>query len=257
MSSESPKISQSILAYLLGKTQVILQLRYALTQTIYYCYPDLPEQDFIPKLKRHLLPRIKTVLAESSTAYSDVHADSDWESVVFKQDRMYKHKTMRINYTSYDVRRGEDVIHTGTSRCDVILINPDPSLSHHPFLYARVLGIYHVNAIYLGEGTIDYAPRQLEFLWVRWYEEDDLADDWSNQRLGRVSFPPITQEDSCGFIDPADVLRGCHMVSAFRCGKVYSDGIGISHCAQDSNDWRVYYIGRYVYISINNTVHIN
>lgn len=194
------------------------------------------------------MPRIQAILAENSAAQPDVCADGDWKSVLFKQDRMYRHNIMRINYTSYDVRREEDVIHTGTSRCDVMLLNANASSSDHRFLYARVLGIYHVNVIYVGEGTIDYTPRRLEFLWVRWFEGDDLTVGWTVQRLDRVRFPSMAQEDSFGFIDPADVLRGCHMMASFVRGKVHSDGIGISHHAKDSNDWRAYYVGRYVNI---------
>ena len=160
---------------------------------------------------------------------------------------------MRINYTSYDVRREEDVIHTGTSHCNVMLLNLDTS-SHHQFLYARVLGIYHANIIYIGEGTTDYTPRRLEFLWVRRYEGDNITMDRNNRRLDRVCFPPIAQEDSFGFIDPADVLRSCHMIPVFRQGKVYSDSTGISYCAQDSNDWRAYYVGRHVDILLKNIV---
>lgn len=207
------------------------------------------QQDFIPKLKQHILPRIKATLAEG-TATPDASTDGDWQSVVFKQDRMYKHNTMRINYTSYDVRRGEDVIHTNTSHCDVMMLNPNASLSSHRFWYARVLGIYHANVIYIGEDATDYTPRRLEFLWVRWYEEDALSTGWTDRCLDRVRFPPVTREDAFGFIDPADVLRSCHLIPAFYRGKAYSDGIGMSHCAQDSNDWRAYYIGRCVYISL-------
>lgn len=36
----------------------------------------------------------------------------------------------------------------------------------HPFNYARVLGVYHINAVYVGPGMVDYQPHWLEFLWV-------------------------------------------------------------------------------------------
>jgi hypothetical protein len=32
------------------------------------------------------------------------------------------------------------------------------------FCYAHVLGIFHANVMYLGEGTKDFAPRRLDFL---------------------------------------------------------------------------------------------
>lgn len=193
-----------------------------------------------------MTPRLQAILAGNTAANPDPRTDCDWQSLIFKQDRMYKHDIMRINYTTYDVRCGEDVIHTNTPRCDVMLLNPNASPSGHQFWYARVLGIYHVNAIFIGDNNTDYTPRRLEFLWVRWYEVDDPIGGWSNCCLDCVRFLPVTQEDAFGFIDPADVLRSCHLISAFSRGKVHSDGIGISHCAQDASDWQAYYVARCV-----------
>ena len=44
------------------------------------------------------------------------------------------------------------------------------SLNLHHFLYARVLGAYHVNVIYTGPGMRDFEAHHFEFLWVRWFE---------------------------------------------------------------------------------------
>jgi hypothetical protein len=37
----------------------------------------------------------------------------------------------------------------------------------HPFLYARVIGIYHVNAIYTGPGMTAYEAIRFDFLHLR------------------------------------------------------------------------------------------
>lgn len=173
---------------------------------------------------------------------------ADWQAVVFKQDRMYRHNVMRINYTSYDVRRSEDVIHTGTSgQSNVMVLAPaDIRRLGHPFWYARVLGIYHVNVIYVGEGNTDYLPRRLEFLWVRWYELEDVSTSQSFQRLDRVSFPLFPDDDSFGFLDPNDVLRACHVIPGLREGLACENGPGLSCCAQDHDhtDWKSYFINR-------------
>ncbi|KAF9465527.1 hypothetical protein BDZ94DRAFT_1345938 [Collybia nuda] len=36
---------------------------------------------------------------------------------------------------------------------------------HHPFVYARVLGIYHANVIYVGSGMVKYTPSRMDFLF--------------------------------------------------------------------------------------------
>jgi hypothetical protein len=51
--------------------------------------------------------------------------------------------------------------------------------------------------------------------------------------------------DAFGFLDPIDVLRGCHVVPAFSRGRVHLDGKPFSNLAQDENDWSMYYINRY------------
>ena len=69
------------------------------------------------------------------------------EDIVFKYNHIYRHNIMRINYTTYDVRRAQDTINTNTSKRDILVLSCESdSDSATPFLYARVLGIFHVNA---------------------------------------------------------------------------------------------------------------
>ena len=153
---------------------------------------------------------------------------------------------MRINYTSYDVRRDEDVIHTGKCSNVMALAPASIRLHGHPFWYARVLGIYHVNVIYIGEGNANYLPRRLDFLWVRWYVLEDEPD---TGRLDRVSFPPLSDDLSFGFLDPDDVLRACHIIPVFREGLACENGPGLSFCDQDHDhkDWKSYVINRWAF----------
>jgi hypothetical protein len=172
---------------------------------------------------------------------------------------MYHHSLARINYTTYDVRRCQDVINPSTSHRDIMLLADLPEESEvessHPFLYARVLGIFHVNVIYNGPGMLDYAPRKLYFLWVRWFEYVGKTVTWDDRRLDSVRFPPTASDEAFGFVDPRDVLRSCHILQAFKHGKVHSDGIGLSPCAHDSQDWRQYSVNRYSFI-VYHCVHL-
>ena len=119
-----------------------------------------------------------------------------------------------------------------------------PPTSHH-FLYARVLGAYHANVIYTGHGVQDYKARRFEFLWVRWYEVvDPESSGWRKHKLDSVRFPPLHDSDSFGFVDPVNVLRGCHLLPAFSKGKRNKAGVDVSQCAKDSKDYELYYVGR-------------
>jgi hypothetical protein len=213
-------------------------------------------QNFVPKLKQHLLPRIKSTLRETKTsdvhlspaetppASADLEENDDWRAVLLEHDRIYKHNIMRVNFTTYDVRRADDMIHPTTSHCNIMVLNPMSSSSEHPFWYARVLGIFHTNVIYTGTEMMDYCPRRLEFLWVRWYKKDNTPAGWDARRLDCVYFPPMSSEHAFGFIDPTDVLRSCHIIPAHARGKLRPDSVCISHCAQDGKDWHAYYINR-------------
>lgn len=176
--------------------------------------------------------------------------------VFLKKDRIYHHKLSRFHFTTYDVRRGTDIINPGTSHCNIMLLADnvdckDGFSSSHHFLYARVLGVYHANVIYTGPGMRDYETRRLDFLWVRWYEiVDPKSSGWSTSTLDSVCFPPLHGDDAFGFVDPKDVLRGCHIMPNFAKGKRQADGIGISRCAKDSQDYNRYYIGRRVLLSL-------
>lgn len=116
------------------------------------------------------------------------------------------------------------------------------------FLYARVLGIFHADVVYSGPGRRDYEPRRLDFLWVRWYQTiNSDAYGWKSSSLEALDFPDITHEGSFGFVDPQDVLRGCHVVPGFHHGmRQPSNSLGLSGLAKDKDDWRRYYVGRYV-----------
>lgn len=223
-------------------------------------------QDFIPKLKDHLLSRIQATVSEQPATESVLSPSFNYglaaacsaepngtgllarDSVLFKNDRIYRHQIARFNYTTYDVRRSQDVINPDTSHSDIMLLaNPDDleTNSNHRFSYARVLGVFHANVIYAGPGILDYAPRRMEFLWVRWFTYyGSCSVSWDNHRFDCVRFPPTASDWAFGFVDPGDVLRGCHVVPRFAKGPVHPDGIGLSRCAADSKDWKFYYVNR-------------
>ncbi|KIJ10243.1 hypothetical protein PAXINDRAFT_86346, partial [Paxillus involutus ATCC 200175] len=108
-----------------------------------------------------------------------------------------------------------------------------------------ILGIYHVNVQYIGPGMNDYLPQWLDFLHVQWFEWIPPRRGKSGISLDALQFLPMDDVDVFDFVDPADVLRGCHLIPAFAKGKLHQDRIAISPIAKDSEDWKCYYINRY------------
>jgi len=152
---------------------------------------------------------------------------------------------MRINYTTYDVRRAQDVINPSTSHCNIMVLadasEDGHSSSDHRFRYAQVLGVYHANIVYVGPGMLDRQPRRLEFLWVRWYRTvNTINAGWAARKLDRVQFASMSDNDAFGFVDPSDVLRSCHIIPAFVRGRLHADGKGLSFAPEiPQNGWHI------------------
>lgn len=100
--------------------------------------------------------------------------------------------------------------------------------NQHPFCYAQVLGIFHANVIYVGPGSKDFWPPRIDFLWVRWLEllhDRRAALGWDECSLDGVRYLPMANEDAFGFVDPALVLRACHVIPSFIDGQLHPDGV--------------------------------
>ena len=214
------------------------------------------------KLNTHLLPRVQERLEELRNLQGEASGPKSLNlglnehtkqlalnSIIIKDNRMYIHKLARFYNTTYDVRRSEDVINPKTSHCDIMLLS-DPQarndLPTHPFLYARVLGIYHVNVVYSGPGMLNYEVMRFDFLWVRWFQvsTNPANAGWEASRLDRVSFPPMAQTDAFDFVNPEHVLRSCYLSPVFSEGKRHQDGRGLSKIAKDGQEWKGYYVNR-------------
>ncbi|KAI5833921.1 hypothetical protein K523DRAFT_295015 [Schizophyllum commune Tattone D] len=114
-----------------------------------------------------------------------------------------------------------------------------------PFWYARVLGIFHAN-VFPDQHALE--PTRMEFLWVRWYgAEPDWVGGPATLRLDRVGYVPEDDPSGAfGFLDPALVVRACHLIPAFAHGQTASlltPSIARDHL---TGDWESYYVSRFV-----------
>ena len=203
-------------------------------------------QDFIPKLKHYLLPCILAMhdcaLGSSTTSQPMI------DQVLFKDGRIFRHKVLRINYTIYDVCRDQDIFNPGSDHRDLIMLATpgnieEPETQHH-FCYARLIGIYHANVHFIGPGSKDYLPRRLDFAHVRWFELVPPTLVKNHTLLNMLQFVPMNDASAFDFVDPVDILRGCHLIPAFARGRSHSDCISFSPITKDSQDWKYYYANR-------------
>jgi hypothetical protein len=169
--------------------------------------------------------------------------------IQFQHDRIYSHQTLKINYTTYDIRCAQDIVSPHTVKHFILIPSDeeaDPNVPHHPFWYAKVLGIYHANVSYRSE-----RPKRMDFLWVQWLGRSlDTPGSWDDFRLDQVRyFTDSEHAHAFEFIDPMDVIRAAHLIPRFASGqtlKFLGPGSSESVAADDQSfgDWEYYYVNR-------------
>jgi hypothetical protein len=183
---------------------------------------------------------------------------SDRSTVVIEGNTIFQHKVLRVNYTTYNIRREQDSVHPiVTGHGDVMVLSPeneDDNNDPHPYWYARVLGIYHANVRHIGPESKSREPKQMNFLFVRWFGRDsDPRPGWKAKRLIRLGFVPGNDGSAFGFLDPSQVIRAVHLIPAFHWGRVTTKYLPKSPIARGNEnpdeDWQLYYIGMYVLLS--------
>ena len=202
---------------------------------------NYPHQNFYNNLLSHLLARhLRQVTVSDEPEYST----TELANVKIQGDSIFSHATAILNFKAYDMTQDYDSINVNGSRCNIMLRACDDA--RHPFWYARVLGIYHAN-VFFGP-NFDTQPERMEFFFVRWFGRDP---DWQGgpgtRRLDRIGWVPESDPSGAfGFLDPARVIRACHLIPAFVYGK--TTGLLSASLARESSagDWVNYYVSRYV-----------
>ncbi|KAJ6559288.1 hypothetical protein B0H10DRAFT_2240500 [Mycena sp. CBHHK59/15] len=208
---------------------------------------DPATHDFLPKLKDHLLGRL---MHPEWSGDGDEFTSEERSKVLLRNDRIYYHKILRVNYTTYDMRRGQDSLNPRT-HSDIMMLAPEGDTSH-PFSYAQVVGVFHADVVHSVPGA-STVPQRMEFLWVRRYRLDcTWRGGFKRKRLHRLEFLPGTDPLAFGFVNPDEVIRGAHIIPAFSSGTTTellpADSIGrmSREGLNDDEDWRYYFLNFFV-----------
>ncbi|KIJ42710.1 hypothetical protein M422DRAFT_170788 [Sphaerobolus stellatus SS14] len=208
----------------------------------------LSENEGDPATKDHLLARI---LGKGSDDDEITFTHKELMRVLIINDQMFEHARLRINYTSYDLRRCQDTLNPKGDHRDLMVLAQDDaqSASFHPFWYARLIGIYHVNVEYYREDGMLEPPRTMHFLWVRWFGRDSKYRCGPKYcRLDRIGFVHDEDDtDSFGFLDPARVIRAVHLIPAFNEGRteeLLGDSVARRY-DELKDDWQFFYVNRF------------
>ncbi len=122
-----------------GPMRIVVMLHAWYTNSISTKHCELifymSSQGFLPKLKDHLL---------SCLLGGNEFTDLDHHNLSLINNCIYSHQILQINYTTYDVQQNKDSINLHTCS-DIMMLTCEDNIDDwsHPYLYARVIGIFH------------------------------------------------------------------------------------------------------------------
>ena len=194
-------------------------------------------QDFVMKLKDHLLARILNMQYETEPP---TFTEKDRNMLYIRNNRLEQRYSMSVYYTTYDLRRGKDRVNM-RGRSHVMALSQD---GVHPYVYAQVLGIYRLYILH-GPTMVDEA--KMDVLWVRWFKIDEThRAGWKAKRLYRIKFVPSLKDGAFGFLDPEDVIRGVHLIPGFHhgCRRPSPDNPASIWDHEKGSDWQTRYVNQ-------------
>ncbi len=176
-------------------------------------------------------------------------SSAEADSIHILNNHIYEHQRLRVNYTTYDLRRAQDTI-SPKSHSDIMVLSHeygDENGAFHPYWYARVIKIFHAQVYFRGCKSYPKIPAgqyTMKFLFVRWFGiEKAHKYGWTSKHLPMVGFSDITSEPF-GFVNPRHVLRASHIIPAFSFGRTSSllpkSMARVS--PEDNEDYLCYYI---------------
>jgi len=193
------------------------------------------------KLKNYIL-RWTSKPDPNITSYAHF-TDEHRRHIKIISDTIYRHKTLQLTYTTYDMQEGRDRIYQRRYP-DVMVLSDD---EEHPHLYGRVLDFFHVNVTNDSPDTLlpsDSNPAVLQMAWVRWFKLNTSPgpSGFRSLRYPSVSFYEAQEADAFGFIHPDEIIRAVHLIPAFKLGRTgdYLTNPSKGRPEAEVDDWRAF-----------------
>ncbi|THV02869.1 hypothetical protein K435DRAFT_962835 [Dendrothele bispora CBS 962.96] len=224
-----------------------------LTSFIHDHRKDPATVDFLRKLKHYILCEL------FQKDLTSTFSQEEYNALTFENNRIFKHKVVRINYTTYDLRRGQDSINPRTHPDIMVLA---PLGSGHPFSYGRVIGVFHANVRFTtprSSSLPSISLKRVDILWIRWFELDhSYRFGWKAKRLPRVKFVDADDPGAFGFLNPRDIVRAVHLIPSFShlgvdnglpgdsVGRQFESTSYAGPRELEDDDWKYYYVNMFV-----------
>lgn len=215
-------------------------------------------QGFERMLKNYIL-RWTSDLDPDITSY-DGFTDDHRVHVSIRGNTLYRHKTLKLRYTTYDIQDGEDKMYQRLHP-DVMVLSDG---EEHPYLYGRVLDIFHANVGNNAKNSIltgEQGTARLEMVWVRWFRVDEPSPEephgFHTLRYPSVSFCRAEEPDAFGLIHPDEIIRMVHLIPRFKLLRTpeYLAGPTAARPKGEEDDWRGFSINMSVAMHIGQFSH--
>ena len=185
---------------------------------------------------------------DSITSYEDF-TDGHRAHIEILSDTLYRHKTLELSYTTYDMQQDKDTIYQRLHP-DVMILSDD---EEHPYLYGRILDLFHVDVRNNGPGSmleVD-AVVTVPLAWVHWFMLDTLdhcRSGFTHLRYPSVSFYDCGHPDTFGFIHPDEIIRVVQLIPRFRFGRTaeYLDIPSEARPEGEQDDWMHFSVNLWV-----------
>ena len=107
------------------------------------------------------------------------------------------------------------------NQATIMMLSHDDNSNKHPYWFVHIIGLFHV----VVHHSSSINPIKLDVAWVHWYSRDPdpiYQSGWRSHHFPQVGFVEYTEDDSSspafGFIDPAHIIQGVHLIPAFHNG---------------------------------------
>ena len=205
-------------------------------------WPVLSIKNFIPWLKDHLLG---CLYDQPYDGDQEPYSDQDWMSVHIVDNQVYSSQLLRVNYTTYNIRRDQDSVNPHT-HSDVMVSSHEDDPQAHPYWYAQVLGVFHLRVLHLNPSAMNRLVQHMEVLWVWWFGL--VPGHWFGSKvaqLPKIGFVPDTDLLAFGFLDPSLVVHATHLIPAFNDGwtaELLATSPTAGRLPGETDDWVAFFV---------------
>ncbi|KAI6117281.1 hypothetical protein EDD16DRAFT_1693060 [Pisolithus croceorrhizus] len=168
----------------------------------------------------------------------------DGDEHSFTDDEHNDLQIISVNYTTYDIHHKQDVMQPGPG-CFVMTLSWEDGPNMHPFWYAQVLQVLHINVLHIGPNARCHSLQHMELLWVHWLGVEPQYS-WGFQE---AQLPKVEGDyNAFGFLDPSFVIHGCHLIPSFSNGQTMALlqwGASVARHPTDNDDWCSFYVNMF------------